>query len=597
MNLYTKTLVYIKKLIIREKCTYHNKGGTVMADKKEKEGKYAKNQVGQAAQMKKLAKQAFLAVGIGVALLIVSMASNFLMSSVQDAQLEVTMALNQYRNGSKALTSAVQSYAVTGNKIYYDEYNNELTVDKNRDKAIAILEENDITDEEWAALNAIAGMSDGLVPLEEAAMKAVENGDLIAAQESVFGEEYEATIVKINDQTDEVINQIQARKASQKTMYQVMQLASQFVFVAACAYVIYTMVKTIRFSQKELLVPIEKVADQMGYLAQGDFSEPLDLQEDESEVGQMVASISFMKKNMSEMIAEISQILGQMGEGNYKIDIQKEYVGEFIEIKESIIKIDEAMRDTLQTIRNVTEELDGGSEQLACAAQDLAEGSTTQAAQVSEVADAIHRLTENMASNAIEAEKSVEIASNAGSTLIAGNAKMQELKVAIGEISKCSEEIGAIISAIEDIASQTNLLSLNAAIEAARAGEAGKGFAVVADQVKNLAEESANAAGKTTELIQMTIDAVNQGIEIADATAANMTEVITGAMEATEKMSQIATMLEEEASNMKEINNTITAVSATVDNNSATSEETAAVSEEQKAQVETMVDMMRRFII
>ena len=248
-------------------------------------------------------------------------------------------------------------------------------------------------------------------------------------------------------------------------------------------------------------------------------------------------------------------------------------------------------------MRDVAEQIDGGAEQLACAAQDLAEGSTIQATQLAEVAEAFKRMAESMSSNAIAAEQSVEIASDAGKTLVIGNEKMQELKTAIGEISRGSEEIGTIINAIEDIAEQTNLLSLNAAIEAARAGEAGRGFAVVAEQVKNLAEESAKAAGKTTALIQMTIDAVNKGINIADATAANMTEVMGGAMEATEKMGQIAKMLDEEAANMQEINETVASVSTVVDNNSATSEETAAVSEEQKAQVEPMVQMMARFKI
>ena len=534
---------------------------------------------------------------IGVALLALSIAITFSMSGAQDAQLQVTMALNQYRDGSKALTSAVQSYAVTGNSLYYDQYMNELNVDQNREKAIATLQKYDITDEEWAALNEIAGMSEGLVPLEEAAMASVTAGDLVAAQESVFGDAYEETIVKINDYTDTAINQIQERKASQKVMLQIIQMAAQAVFVVSCAYVIYTLVRTIKFSQKELLVPIEKVADQMGYLAKGDFSEPLDLKEDESEVGQMVTAISFMKKNMHEMIAEISDILGEMSNGNYQIEATQEYVGEFVRIKESIIDIGEAMRETLHTLRDVSEQIDAGSEQLACAAQDLAEGSTTQATQVAEVAEAISRMSRSMESNAAAAEESVTIASNAGEVLVAGNEKMQELKTAIGEISKCSEEISTIINAIEDIASQTNLLSLNAAIEAARAGEAGRGFAVVADQVKNLAEESAKAAGQTTELIQMTIDAVNKGIDIADATAANMVEVMGGAQDATEKMSQIATMLKEEAANMQVINETVSSVSSVVDNNSATSEETAAVSEEQKAQVETMVQMMARFKI
>ena len=553
--------------------------------------------IGQAAQLEKLVKQAFIAVGVGIALLIISMAANFMMSSVQSEQLEVTMALNQYKYGSKTLTSEVQSYAVTGQQIYYDNYMNELNVDQNRDKAIAILKEHDITDEEWAVFDAIAELSNGLVPLEEAAMASAAKGDFKAAQDSVFGDTYEETVVQISAKTEEVIEQIQARKAVQKSLFQILQLASQFVFVASCAYIIYSLVKTINFSKKELLVPIEKVSEQMGYLAQGNFGVRMDLEDDESEVGRMVTAIRFMKKNMSEMIAEISDILGQMSEGNYQVAIEKEYVGEFVAIKESIIKISEAMSETLHTLRDVAEQIDGGSEQLACAAQDLAEGSTIQATQVAEVAEAIKRMSESMSSNAIAAEQSVVIASNAGKTLVTGNEKMQELKVAIGEISKCSEEIGTIINAIEDIAEQTNLLSLNAAIEAARAGEAGRGFAVVAEQVKNLAEESAKAAGKTTELIQMTIDAVNKGIDIADATAANMTEVMGSAMEATEKMSQIAQMLDDEATNMQEINETVASVSTVVDNNSATSEETAAVSEEQKAQVETMVQMMSRFKI
>lgn len=560
-------------------------------------GKKKTQIIGQAAQLEKLVKQAFLAVGIGVALLIISTAAMFLMSSVQSEQLTVTMALNQYKYGSKTLTSEVQSYAVTGEQIYYDNYMKELNEDQNREKAMEILKKYDITDEEWAKFDEIAALSNGLVPLEEAAMASASAGDLKAAQASVFGKEYEETVVLINDKTEAVITEIQERKAAQKNLFQILQVIAQTVFVVSCGYVIYSLVITINFSKKELLGPIVKVAEQMGFLAQGNFGVRMDLEDDESEVGQMVTAIRFMKKNMSEMIAEISYILGQMGEGNYQFTLEKEYVGEFVEIKESIIKIGEAMRETLHTMRDVADQIDSGSEQLACAAQDLAEGSTIQATQVSEVAEAIKKMAQRMSTNASAADESVEIASAAGKTLVTGNEKMQELKVAIGEISKCSEEIRTIINAIEDIAEQTNLLSLNAAIEAARAGEAGRGFAVVAEQVKNLAEESGRAAGKTTELIQMTIDAVDKGIEIADETAANMTEVMGSAMEATEKMGQIARMLDAEAANMQEINETVASVSTVVDNNSATSEETAAVSEEQKAQVETMVQMMSRFMI
>ena len=227
----------------------------------------------------------------------------------------------------------------------------------------------------------------------------------------------------------------------------------------------------------------------------------------------------------------------------------------------------------------------------------MAEGSTEQAGKVSDLVTLMENLYKSMENSAQEAASTVELSTHAGEVLVSGNAKMQELKEAISEISKCSEEIDEIISTIESIASETNLLSLNASIEAARAGEAGKGFAIVANQVKNLADESAKAAGETNKLIERTVLAVEKGITIADETAENMDEVMKGAKEATEKMKYTSRILGDDVRNMQLINENIIRVSEIVDNNSATSQETAAVSEEQKAQVESMVGLVEKFNI
>lgn len=551
----------------------------------------------QAAQLKRLVHQALISVAVGVVLLIGFIIFNLGMSSIQTAQINTTVALNQYRTASKTLTYDIQSYAVTGDQGYYDGYMKELNKDKNREQALATLEKCALKESEWTSLNQIAEMSNQLVPLEEQAITYVQAGDLEAAQSCVFSLEYGNSVAQINRQTDETIQAILARKDGRVAGMKIMQYLIEALFALSFLYLVRGFIKTIKFSEKELLEPIVKVSDQMEVLAGGEFHVELDLEADESEVGRMVAAIAFMKENLLGMIQEITQTLEKMGNGNYRVEIRQEYVGEFISIKDSLVQIAEKMRETLGTIRTVSGQIDSGSEQLAFAAQDLAENCTLQAAQVSELMTAFDAMTKSMEENAHEAEQSASMASAAGMTLAKGNQKLQELKGAIQEIGRCSEQISTIIEAIEDIASQTNLLALNAAIEAARAGEAGKGFAVVAEQVKNLANESSNAAGRTTELIETTISVMDKSISIAEETETNMNQVMSDAREATEKMGQIEQILKRDTVRMQELNENVTQVSSAVDNNSATSQETAAVSAEQKTQVETMVNLMEKFEI
>ncbi len=551
----------------------------------------------QSYQLKKIIKQSAVSVIVGAFMLLMSVSTMFLMSHVTDEELETTTLLNQYRLASKALTYAVQTYAVTGKQQYYDDYMRELNEDKNRDIAWAGLEKNNIKSSEWALMDQIAELSNGLVPLEEEALKLAGQGNTEEAMSYVFGDEYESTTQEISTLTDDAIQQIQTRVSKSKRTLRIFQIIIELLYISSFLYLVLQIRKIVRFSERELLEPIVKVSGQMILLSEGHFHTELNLEEDESEVGKMVGAISMMKQNIVGMIREISNILEQMGNGDYCFEMQQDYVGEFGLIKESFIKISGKMRETLTTIREVSQQIDCGSEQLACAAVDLAEGSTEQAGKVSDLVSLMDDMYKSMENSAREAASTVELSTHAGKVLVTGNAKMQELKEAISEISKCSEEIDEIISTIEAIASETNLLSLNASIEAARAGEAGKGFAIVANQVKNLADESAKAAGETNKLIERTVLAVEKGITIADETAESMDEVMRGAREATEKMEHTSRILENDVQNMQRINENIIRVSEIVDNNSATSQETAAVSEEQKAQVESMVGLVEKFNI
>ena len=558
--------------------------------------KKKKNQMGQAARMKALVKETIIVVIIGVVLLITSMVSNFLMANDLRNQVDITKALEEYRLTSKEFTVDAQSYVVTGEEHFYEAYMQETNETKTREAAVATLKKL-INADEWKKFEAIQVIDDGMIPSEMAAFEAMKKGNEKAAKEAVFGDAYTDAVEQSDAMIAELIDEIEHRLESEETVMTIVQAVAQLLFVAAVVYILLNLFRTIRFAQNELLKPIVKVSKELENMAEGNFSGSTGIQPDETEVGRMIQAMRDMKDTNHGIISEVTSILEEMGNGNYVIEVNKDYVGEFGAIKEAFVVIRERMHETFQTLKEVSDQIDAGSEQLSGAAQDLAEGCTSQAAQISDIVEAIKKVANSMNENAKEAASTVEISTLAGQKLMQGNQKMDELKEAIAEISRCSEEIGTIISAIEDIATQTNLLSLNAAIEAARAGEAGKGFAVVAEQVKKLAEESATAAGQTTQLIETTISAVEKGIVIAEQTAADMEEVMVGAKDATVKMSAIAEVLIKEASDIQEVNERVATISEVVSNNSASSEETAAVSEEQTAQVQTMVELMGQFQI
>ena len=303
--------------------------------------------------------------------------------------------------------------------------------------------------------------------------------------------------------------------------------------------------------------------------------------------------------DLSQIIYDINEDVGALADGNFMATLNDPglFAGEFAGLKESIEHITEKFKDTLLQIEEASDQVDAGAGQLAESATALAEGATDQAGAVQELTATV----ENVTIAAEDSAKQVGAAYEEGlvyrKQAERGSEEMNNLISAMERISEASKEVENIIGEIEDIASQTNLLSLNASIEAARAGQAGKGFAVVADQIGKLATDSAQSAAKTRELIHNALEEVEAGNTMTQSTKESLEEVINGIEFLSNASKQASDTAYTQADTMREIEKGIEQISGVVQSNSASAQETSATSEELAAQATSLKELIGQFVL
>lgn len=522
---------------------------------------------------------------------------NLKTQSRYNTQVELTDYAIQYKTGSQNLTNAVRSYAVTGNIDYYNAYYQELNVDKNRDNALSKLQKIGLTEEEQSYIDQISQTSNNLVPLEEAAMKAVQEGRMEDAREAVYGQEYEASLLIINNLTNTFIESMKERIYKGVSIMGVIALSFDAICFIVLGIVIFTVIGNLNYIKKELINPILIVEKQMDYIANGNLSAEFELEVNDSEIGLLAKSIHNTKDILKSVIGEISSTLKEMATGRFDLTLHENYIGELSEIKQSFEEIFDELNDTFYQIQTAANHVNESSSQMAEAAQDLAEGTTNQASVVEEILASMNTIENTIEEDAKEAKKSADVIADIGNSLGKSYEMLIRLKNIIDEMNKSSEQIGGIINTINDIASETDLLALNAAIEAARAGEAGKSFAVVAEQVKNLANASSEAAQNTTVLIESSLQLIQEGTKMAEVTATDLNQVMSNTKESVNRMASIAESSEIKITQIREVTEGVNQIAVVVEMNSATAEETAASSQEQSSQAEILRNMIERFKI
>ena len=390
-------------------------------------------------------------------------------------------------------------------------------------------------------------------------------------------EEYKAFAEKLTT----LCEKFQVELDQAKTMANVCTVIIFIVIVAAGLAIAVVTTLIGKIITDSITEPVEQIDAAVASLRKGELSNVEMLTyESEDEFGDTIRNLKEAMGILADYVSEISVEVKAIAQGDLTRngDDITDFLGDFSELKTSLLYILKRFNSTLTEISNLAEQVSSNSSEVENASKSLADGATEQAGVIEELnatIDAVVDLAEDTAKETQSASARVKASANKANE---EKEKMNELLTEMEYITEISKEIGNIITDIEDIASQTNLLSLNASIEAARAGEAGRGFAVVADQIGKLAADSAKSAVNTRELIDKTLVEIEKGNTITRTTAESFNQIIEDMKSFAELAENTMEKANSQAESLEQIGQGIEQLSGVVQGNAASSEENTAIS-------------------
>lgn len=374
----------------------------------------------------------------------------------------------------------------------------------------------------------------------------------------------------------------------------VMMIVGFIMLIIITAYAIYMTKK----ATANIVGPVKELEEASKRLYMGDMSASKDITyQSKDELGSLAESLRGSMDTLSDWVQEICGTLAEIAEGDLSRPFYEitDFRGDFASIKESFVLILKEFNEALAMISESVRHVDVGSDEIAKSATELAEGTSEQASAVEELTATIMTVAEAAQDSANQTGEAYEAVLKSVEKAEEDREQMRLLKTEMQHIKEISSQIENIIVTIEDIASQTSLLSLNASIEAARAGEAGRGFTVVAEQIGKLAQDSAQAAVNTKSLIEVTISEIDKGNQITDTTVEAFEKIISDLNSFAEMTKHVREGAVGAAGAMKEIEKGIEQISDVTQQNSATSEESSAVAEEIAAKATELDAQVKKF--
>ena len=412
----------------------------------------------------------------------------------------------------------------------------------------------------------------------------------------IMKEKYTPIVDSIAIHLEEIaIEEEENAKKSMSTTTTLMMIANISVLLVLGVSIIVAM-RLGRKIAKSISNPIQELEGAAKQLSEGNLNVQI-AYNGKDELGKLADSMRASCSFMQEVIEDADSLLKEIAEGNFQAFTTKEhvYIGDFKGLLVSIRQLREQLRDTLTEINEASSQVSLGAEQLAGAAQSLAEGASDQAGAVEELTAMVNGVTDIAKNTVVITNESYEQAIQFKEEVKASQSEMSNLLDAMERIKETSGNIEKIIVEIEDIASQTNLLSLNASIEAARAGEAGRGFAVVADQIGKLANDCAQSSVNTKQLIQQAIDEVENGNMITNKTSETLEKVAEGIEALANSVQEINVKAADQADSISQVEIGIEQITTVIESNSSAAQETSATSQELSAQADRLQGLVGQF--